>query len=118
EIAAHRRAGKPRTGDSLKAALRLAASPAFHAQLATIPPVGRMIRGSKEMVSRGISAERKLMIKSRFQGRRIVVPEDDGPSVPFPGEGRVVREAYRSWVSNALARDRLGWAPAHSFELG
>ena len=40
------------------------------------------------------------------------------PSVRMPSEGRVVREAYRSWVSNDLAKIRLGWAPAHSFELG
>lgn len=117
-IAAHRRAEQPRARDSVKAAVRLAASPAFHAQLATIPPVGRLLRGTKELVSSAIGAERKLMIKSRFQGRRFAIPEDDRPRPRMPSEGRVVREAYRSWVSNDLAKARLGWAPAHSFALG
>ena len=117
-IAAHRRAAQPRASDSVKAAFRLAASPAFHAQLSTIPPVGRLIRGTKELVSGAIGAERKLMIKSRFQGRRFAIPEDDRPRPRMPSEGRVVREAYRSWVSNDLAKARLGWAPAHSFALG
>ncbi len=118
EIAAHWRAARPRARDSVKAALRLAASPAFHAQLATIPPVGRLIRGSKELVSAAIGPEQKLMIKSRFQGRRFAAPEDPTPAPRTPSEGRVVREAYRSWVSNGLAKARLGWAPAHSFALG
>lgn len=117
-ISAHHRAQQPGVRDSLKAAIRLAASPAFHAQLSTIPPVGSLIRGTKELVTGAISAERKLMIKSRFQGRSVAPPVDDVPAPRMPGEGRVVREAYRSWVSNAGARAGLGWAPAHSFELG
>jgi len=117
-IAAHHAAARPRKRDSLKAALRLAASPDFHAQLATIPPVGSLIRGSKQLVSRGISADRKLMLKTRFQGRRVAMPEQHGPTVAVPSQGRVVREAYRSWVSNALAKERLGWAPRHSFAHG
>lgn len=117
-IAAHRRAAQPRASDSVKAAFRLAASPAFHAQLSTIPPVGRLIRGTKELVSGAIGAERKLMIKSRFQGRRFEAPADEAPAPRMPSEGRVVREAYRAWVSNGLAKARLGWAPAHPFALG
>lgn len=118
EIAAHRRSTRARARDSVKAAVRLAASPAFHAQLATIPPVGRLIRGTKELVSGAISAERKLLIKSRFQGRRFAAPEEEAPGPRMPSEGRVVREAYGSWVANGLAKARLGWAPAHSFALG
>ena len=109
---------QPRASDSVKAAFRLAASPAFHAQLSTIPPVGRLIRGTKELVSGAIGAERKLMIKSRFQGRRFEAPADEVPAPRMPSEGRVVREAYRAWVSNGLAKARLGWAPAHPFALG
>jgi len=115
EIAAYWQARRPRARDSVMAAVKLAASPAFHAQLATIPPVGKLIRATKELVTRRITAEQKLSIKSRLAGRRIppVVPP-----VPMPNEGRVVREAYRSWVSNELAKTRLGWAPAHPFALG
>lgn len=115
EIAAYWRARRPRARDSVTAAVKLAASPAFHAQLATIPPVGRLIRATKELVTRRITAEQKLSIKSRLAGRRIppVVPP-----VPMPNEGRVVREAYRSWVSNEQAKTRLGWAPAHPFAVG
>jgi nucleoside-diphosphate-sugar epimerase len=58
------------------------------------------------------------MIKSKLQGRRAAVPVHDVPAVRMPSEGRVVREAYRPWVSNDLAKARLGWVPAHSFELG
>jgi dihydroflavonol-4-reductase len=118
DIAAHARARQPRARDSLKAVVRLAASPEFHAQLSTIPPIGKLIRGSKERVSAAISPERKLQIKSRFQGRRIALPERTGPSVPMPSQGRVVREAYRSWVSNAQAKACLDWTPAHAFRTG
>ncbi len=118
EIAARRRAAQPGARDSIRAAIRLAASPAFHAQLATIEPVGRLIRAGKELVSGAIGVERKLMIKSRFQGRRADAQADANAPPPLPSEGRVVREAYRAWVSNGLAKARLGWTPAHSFALG
>ncbi|MBD9438074.1 NAD-dependent epimerase/dehydratase family protein [Pseudoxanthomonas sp. PXM03] len=118
EIASYWQAKRPRARDSVTAAIRLAASPAFHAQLGTIPPVGKLIRGTKEMVARRITAEQKMMIKSRLQRRSTATPADDVPALRMPSEGRVVREAYRSWVSNDLARTRLGWTPTHSFELG
>ena len=118
EIAAYWRAKRPRARDSVAAAIRLAGSPAFHAQLGTIPPVGKLIRGTKEMVARRITPEQKMMIKSRLRGRSPAVHADDVPPVRMPSEGRVVREAYRSWVSNDLAKARLGWVPAHPFELG
>ena len=118
EIASYWQAKRPRARDSVTAAIRLAASPAFHAQLGTIPPVGKLIRGTKEMVARRITAEQKMMIKSRLQHRSTATPADDVPALRMPSEGRVVREAYRSWVSNELARTRLGWTPTHSFELG
>ncbi|NLA69148.1 MAG: NAD-dependent epimerase/dehydratase family protein [Gammaproteobacteria bacterium] len=117
-INAYWRARRPRPRDSVTAALRLAASPAFHAQLGTIPPVGRLIRGTKELVAGRISAEQKSIIKTRLQGRRIAASVDEVAPVEVPNPGRVVREAYRSWVANDLAKSRLGWRPAHSFELG
>ncbi|WP_368563111.1 NAD-dependent epimerase/dehydratase family protein [Pseudoxanthomonas sp. UTMC 1351] len=118
EIAAYWQAKRPRVRDSVTAAMRLAASPAFHAQLGTIPPVGKLIRGTKELVARRISSEQKMTIKSRLQSRSATAHADEAPAVRMPSEGRVVREAYRSWVSNDLAKARLGWVPAHSFELG
>ena len=118
DITAHWRGRRPRARDSVTAALRLAASPAFHAQLGTIPPVGSLIRGTKELVSRRITPEQKTLIKSRLQGRRGAAAADAAPAVDMPNPGRAVREGYRSWVSNELARARLGWTPAHTFELG
>lgn len=118
DIAAYWRGKRPRARDSLTSALRLAASPAFHAQLATIPPVGKLIRGTKELVAGRIGEEQKALIKSRLQGRRAPAQLPAAPAPPMPNQGRVVREAYRSRVSNELARERLGWKPAHSFELG
>ena len=109
---------RPRMRDSFGAAFRLAVSPTFHAQLGTIPPVGRLIRGSKELVARRITPEQKAAMKSRLQGRRKAVHATQAPAVDVPHPGRIVREAYRSWVSNDLAKARLGWKPAHSFELG
>lgn len=118
EIAAHRKAIRPRTRDSFVAAVRLAASPAFHAQLGTIPSVGKLIRGTKELVASRITPDQKTTIKSRLQGRRVPVHTHELPAVRMPSEGRVVREAYRAWVANDLAKTRLGWTPAHSFEIG
>ncbi len=120
EIAAHWRAQRPRTRDSFMAAIRLAGSPAFHAQLSTIHPLGKLIRGVKEMVASRISVERKLMLKSRLRGGNATATHgaSDRPAVPMPSTGRVVREAYASWVSNDLAKAQLGWTPVHSFELG
>ena len=115
ELTAHWESQRPRARDNVTAAIRLAASPAFHAQLATIPPVGTLIRATKELVTRRITAEQKLSLKSRLAGRRAPA---DVTSMRLPNPGRVVREAYRSWVSNELAKARLGWTPAHPFALG
>lgn len=118
EIAGYWKARQPRLRDNATATVRLAASPEFHAQLGTIPLLGALIRGSKELAGGMINDEQKLAIKSRVQRRSIAVYADDTPTMPMPSEGRVVREAYRSWVSNELAKERLGWSPAHSFEDG
>lgn len=120
EIAAHWRAQRPRTRDSLKAAIRLAGSPAFHAQLSTIHPLGKLIRSIKELVANRLSVERKLMLKSRLRGRGNAPTHgvNASPPVLVPSPGRVVREAYGSWVSNDLAKAQLEWTPTHSFELG
>jgi dihydroflavonol-4-reductase len=115
ELAAHWKAQRPRLRDNLRAAVRLAASPAFHAQISTVPIAGRMIRAVKELMSRRITTVQKLTLKSRLSGRRL--PAHLVPA-RVPNENRVVREAYRAWVSNDLAKARLGWTPAHSFELG
>lgn len=118
EVSAYWDAQRPRMRDNVTAAIRLAASPDFHAQLGTIPAVGSLIRGSKELATRMIGAERKIALKSRFQRPVVVSPRVSTPVAPMPNPGRVVREAYRPRVSNALAKARLGWAPAHTFELG
>lgn len=117
-IAAHWAAQRPRARDSAVAAARLAASPAFHAQLGSIPAVGRLIRGTKAFVARRVTPAQAARIKARLNGRRALAPVHAGPQVPMPDPGRVVREAYRPRVSNELAKRRLGWQPAHSFERG
>ena len=53
-----------------------------------------------------------------MQGRSVATGGGDAPVVRMPSEGRVVREAYRARVSSDLAKTRLGWMPAHPFELG
>lgn len=82
--------------------------------------IGKLTRGTMELVARAITAERKMLLKFRLQGRNSAVARGavDVPPVRMPSEGRVVREAHRSWVSNDLANAQLGWAPAHPFELG
>lgn len=120
EIAAYWQALRPRARDNVIAAIRLATSPAFHAQLGTIPAVGKLIRGTKELLVRRVSPDQKMTLKFRFQGRSAAVAHRAADALPvqMPRESRVVREAYRSWVTNDLAKARLGWVPAHSFELG
>lgn len=118
DIAAYWQAERPRVRDSINAAFRLAVSPNFHAQLSTISAVGALIRGTKEMIARRLTPEQKMMIKLRVQGRSDAAEADESPVVQIPSEGRVVREAYRSWVSNDLAKVRLGWTPAHPFQIG
>lgn len=118
EIAGYWQSRRPRARDNFGAVSRLVASPAFHAQLATIPMFGGLIRGSKELLARRISTEQKVSIKARLQGPRAGAAHDTSPPVRMPSEGRVVREAYRSWVSNAQAGAQLGWTPAHSFSHG
>lgn len=120
EIAAYWKARRPRARENFTAAIRLAASPAFHAQLGTIPVLGRMIRGAKDLLDRLMTPDQKLMLKYRFQGRNADASHHAAAArpAPVPSEGRVVREAYRSWVTNDLAKARLGWVPAHPFALG
>ena len=115
-IEAHWARLDPRLSTSVSALVRLAASPAFHAQLATVPPIGAFIRGVKELVAGSISAEQKLAIKRRVQGRRAL--EAGAPTVKVPSRGRVVREAYRTWIDNSHAKTVLGWRPQHRFADG
>lgn len=115
-IEAHWASLEPRFATSVSALVRLAASPAFHAQLATVPPIGAFIRGLKGLVAGAISAEQKLAIKRRVQGRRAV--EASAPAVKMPSRGRVVREAYRTWIDNTHAKTVLGWQPQHRFADG
>jgi nucleoside-diphosphate-sugar epimerase len=118
EIEAYWRAREPRARDSLRAIVKLAASTSFHSQLATVPPVGNLIRRSKELLSSAISDEQKAALKTRFQGRKSAAQADAAPSIKVPNRGRVIREAYRSWVANDLAKTRLGWSPRFTFERG
>ena len=120
QIAAYWRARRPRLRDNFTAAVRLATSPALHAQLGTIPVVGKLIRGTKELLVSQVTPDQKMSLKFRLQGRGSAAPQRaaSASQVQMPRESRVVREAYRAWVTNDLAKARLGWAPAHSFELG
>ena len=118
EVAAYWQARRPRPRDNFTALFRLATSPAFHEHLATIPLMGALIRSTKESVARCISAEQKISIKARLRGRRAITPASTLPPIRVPSEGRVVREAYSSRVSNEHAKANLGWAPAHSFAQG
>ena len=120
QIAAYWRARRPRLRDNFTAAVRLATSPALHAQLGTIPVVGKLIRGTKELLVSQVTPDQKMSLKFRLQGRGGGAPHRaaNASQVQMPRESRVVREAYRAWVTNDLAKARLGWSPAHSFELG
>lgn len=118
EIAAHWRSRVPRAADSVRAIAKLAASPAFHAQLSTVAPVGQLIRGSKEKLAALLTEEQKIAIKRKLQGNRAPAAADDAPPVKMPSQGRVVREAYRSTISNDLAKSMLGWKPRFTFEQG
>ena len=120
QVAAYWHARRPRLRDNVTAAIRLATSPALHAQLGTIPAVGKLIRGTKELLVRQVTPDQKMSLKFRLQGRSTAAPHraTDVRAPQMPRESRVVREAYRSWVTNDLAKARLGWAPAHSFEFG
>ncbi len=116
EIDAHWRSREPRLSTSARALVRLAASPAFHAQLATVPPLGAAIRAVKEGAAGALSPERKLALKHGLQGRRPRAPST--PPVKMPSRGRVVREAYRTWIANDHAKARLGWRPRYRFVDG
>jgi nucleoside-diphosphate-sugar epimerase len=117
EIAAHLRSHSPGTRDNLRALIRLVAAPSFHSQLATVPSLGKLIRKTKELIARNISAEHKSAIKLRFQGRRSTRGRES-PAVRVPSQGRVIRESYRSRVSNEKAKRCLGWSPSHTFHQG
>lgn len=118
EVVSHWRARRPTARGTIRSVVRLAGSPAFHAQLATVPPVGWAIKTAKGLLAQNISAERKAALKTHLLGKRVAVEHSasDGPAMP--SVGRVVREAYPAWVSSDLARARLGWQPLHTFEEG
>lgn len=110
-------------GTSVKAALRLAASPEFHAQLATIPALGSALRTSKDMLSRIITSEQRTRLKLCAQGPRRIDPyiplvADAAPPTKVPSLGRLVREGYQTFIENDLAKRDLGWTPRHSFVQG
>lgn len=118
EIRAHWRAKGSIMRGNLRAAASLLASPDFHAQLARVPVLGAALHGAKRMAGAALDDKRRMALKKRLRGRPVA--DIEVPHVPMrvPGEGRVVREAYRARVANTLARTRLGWAPRHSFARG
>jgi len=118
EIRTHWRAKRPTLASNVRALVRLAASPSLHAELSTVPAVGALLRGTKELLAGAVSEEHKWMLKGRLQGapRAPAPTTSQGPGVP--NESRVVREAYRSWVSNARAKQELGWRPRTPFARG
>lgn len=120
EVTTYWHAQRPRLRDNITSAIRLAGSPSFHAQIASIPMFGKLIRSAKDLVARRISAEQKVSLRVRLHGRGVRMVRGMAAAAPLrmPSEGRVVREAYGSWVANDLAKDRLGWTPAHPFAIG
>jgi nucleoside-diphosphate-sugar epimerase len=103
---------------NLGASARLLASPDFHAQLSRVPAVGALLRGTKRLAAMALDDDRKRALKQRLRGRPSPFADAHAPAVRMPGEGRVVREAYRARVANDLARLQLGWTPRHRFGRG
>ena len=118
EVVSHWRARRPTARDTINSVVRLVSSPAFHAQLATVPPVGWAIKTAKGLLAKNVSAEQKAALKTRLLGKRPEVEHGAADKPAMPSPGRVVREAYPAWVCSDLARARLGWQPLHTFEEG
>ncbi|MFN0182256.1 MAG: NAD-dependent epimerase/dehydratase family protein [Aquabacterium sp.] len=117
EIDNYWRSAEPTLASNVRAMLRLLASPNFHAQLASVPHIGKLIRRSKTLIAGAVSPKRKRALKRRFQGRQIQDSSVD-PAVRMPSRGRVVREAYRTWVANEHAQRTLDWQPQFTFAEG
>jgi nucleoside-diphosphate-sugar epimerase len=107
---------KPGLADNLRAAVRMLASPEFHAQLGRIPVVHAMIRGVKQSLASYLGEERKLRLKMALQGPQH--PVANAPNIPWPSVDRILRETCRVAFSNDLARTVLPWTPKYDLAAG
>jgi len=118
EIEAHWAAQRTGLRGTFKALLRLAASPQFHSQLSSVPPVGSALRAIKQRLAATLGDERRIALKGKLQGRTPLTSRPGPPPPRVPSRGRVVREAYRARVANDLAKREIGWKPSFPFAAG
>ncbi|HKX02896.1 MAG TPA: NAD-dependent epimerase/dehydratase family protein [Methylomirabilota bacterium] len=108
---------RPTLKANLAAAGRLAASAAFHRQLATVPVFGSLITGGKQIVKSVLSSDRLATLKNL----RSTPARGDGnpdPGIAWPDMGRVTRECLSIAFSNERARTVLGWRPRYDLQAG
>ena len=108
---------RPTLKANLAAAGRLAASAAFHRQLATVPVFGSLITGGKQIVKSVLSSDRLATLKNL----RSTPARGDGnrdPGMAWPDMGRVTRECLSIAFSNERARTVLGWRPRYDLQAG
>lgn len=111
----HWQDSRPTFRSNLRSLARLVVSPEFHRQLANVPALKTAISWSKRTLAQQLSEEQKFALKSRFQSR---AGNASGPPMDWPNPGRLSRETCAVRFRNDLAREVLGWEPAHDFEDG
>ena len=103
--------------DNFRQLAGLFASNEFHAELARVPLFGRFLKWAKSSLADRLSEKQKLQLKLKL-GKSIAPAARSETTVAWPDPCRMVRECYSISLSNQKAKDKLGWAPAYSFEDG
>jgi nucleoside-diphosphate-sugar epimerase len=107
-------AQRPTLRSNFRALVRLLASPEFHRQLSTVPALKTAISWAKRSLAQRLTEEQKFALKARLQPRR----GGGGPAREWPNPGRLIRETCAVRFHNDLAKQVLGWKPAHDFADG
>jgi nucleoside-diphosphate-sugar epimerase len=97
---------------------RLAMSPEFHRQLASVPMFGAVIRRGKEVAKHVFPPDRVAALKQLRRGSAQTGADSGAATIPYPDLGRVTRECMPIAFSNSKARDVLRWSPRFDLAAG
>ncbi len=98
-----------------RALIQLAAAPELHRLISTVPTLGLILGWTKQQLSRRLSEDQKLALKTRLRPATVGPAQSESE---LPGIGRLIAETCPIRFSNQKAKSLLAWSPRYNFAGG